>query len=500
MMKRGLIWTGWIAIALLATYLRMQNLGTSPVHFDEATGARLLGKQLEGEHPRFDASHFHGPWLRKSAVPIARLRSENDWKSLSVETLRLNTVIAGLLLCFTPLLWRKEIGMLGTMAASALLATSPLIVYYNRMFIHESWIALFGMLACASVFRYLQKPSSSMGILGGISIGLMFATKETFAISILSWGFAAATLLWLDKKPSNTHGIQSYLKSFAWLGFAAVITSAYFYTEGFSHPTGYLDAFRTFLSYETTPGHEKPFLYYAYNLLWPKFRLGHWWSESMIALMALAALGFTRGNGRPSAAIVFVALSALAHFLIYSIIRYKTPWLVLLPWAHLCLLAGMAFDHWKTTARITRIALSILLMLTLLWQSRQSTFACGRFANDIRNPYAYVPTSEDTVRLASWLNELNAMHSLSTAAVIGSEYWPLPWYLRSLDEVGYWPEPKEAFRDYSIVFAMPEQVGRASDLLENTHVPLPRGLRNNVSLMVYLRNDIWEQWNGEPIK
>lgn len=204
-MKRGLIWTGWIAIALLATYLRMQNLGTSPVHFDEATGARLLGKQLEGEHPRFDASHFHGPWLRKSAVPIARLRSENDWKSLSVETLRLNTVIAGLLLCFTPLLWRKEIGMLGTMAASALLATSPLIVYYNRMFIHESWIALFGMLACASVFRYLQKPSSSMGILGGISIGLMFATKETFAISILSWGFAAATLLWLDKKPSNTH-------------------------------------------------------------------------------------------------------------------------------------------------------------------------------------------------------------------------------------------------------------------------------------------------------
>jgi uncharacterized protein (TIGR03663 family) len=497
MKKSYLIGIGWIAVAALALFLRVQNLAEMPVHFDEATGARQLAEQLEGESPQFNPTHFHGPWLRVSTAPIAQLRGETNWQSLSVETLRYNPVLAGLLLCFTPWLWRKELGTAGSLTAAALLASSPLIVYYNRIYIHESWLALFGMLACAGIYRFLQQPKYRYGLLCGISIGLMFATKETFAISILAWSFATSVTVWLARKTKAAPALHTCLKPALLAVVVALLTSAYFYTDGFRHPAGYVDAFRTYFAYETTEGHDKPFFYYAHTLVWPKHRLGLWWSEGLIAVLALAALLPAWRRKHERQAIHFVALSFAAHILIYSWIGYKTPWLMLLPWAHACFLGGMAFTRWQSSVRGIRIALSLLLLFTLCWQARQSTYASGRFANDARNPYAYVPTSRDVKRLSSWLETLDVMQTLSPTAVIGSNYWPLPWYLRDLETVGYWPEIEPTFSEFPLVIVMPDQVAAADALLTNSHVRLPRALRDNVALMVYLRKDIWEQWNQE---
>ena len=79
-------------------------------------------------------------------------------------------------------------------------------------------------------------------------------------------------------------------------------------------------------------------------------------------------------------------------------------------------------------------------------------------------------------------------------AVVGHEYWPLPWYLRSFETVGYWPTPIQDMTELPIVFAMPLQVHPCDTLLKATHTKLPRGLRTNVSVTLYLRNDIWQRW------
>ena len=34
--------------------------------------------------------------------------------------------------------------------------------------------------------------------------------------------------------------------------------------------------------------------------------------------------------------------------------------------------------------------------------------------------------------------------------------------------------------------------------LEKTHIMLPRGLRANVPVELFVRNDIWERWNAKP--
>ena len=94
-----------------------------------------------------------------------------------------------------------------------------------------------------------------------------------------------------------------------------------------------------------------------------------------------------------------------------------------------------------------------------MMQSRQAT---GRLASDDRNPYAYVPTSQDIETLVPWLREVGQAAPdgpLEPVAVIGTGYWPLPWYLRSFAQIGYWQEPQkiaDKLDRFPLVFAVPE--------------------------------------------
>ncbi len=500
MSQRLLIIVTWIGIVILSLTLRLQNLEERPIHADEATGARILAGQLAGEDYQFDPQHFHGPLLSLSSQPIARSRSETSWSELSTTTLRLSTVIAGLLVVFTPLLWRRSIGPWGALAAAALLASSPLMVYYNRMYIHESLLTLFAMLACAAVLRLTEQPGKRIAIASGLCIGLMFATKETFAISILAWLPAVGLCYWRQQANEARHlcpNLRIYLLPSACLAITAAFTAAYFYSDGFRSMQGIIDAVRTYFVYETTAGHEKGMGYYLELLIWPKQQFGIWWTEALIALLAVIAVAFAVVKRVPNPAVLFLAVATVCHFIIYSCIGYKTPWLMMVPWAHACLLAGYVFSYFPNLKTRSRFLLTLLLLTGLAYQTKQSIHASGRLANDSRNPYAYVPTSKDAAKVERWLHELRALPdapTLTPIGVIGQGYWPLPWYLRTFETIGYWPTPIQDITDLPIIFAMPAQAQACDNLLGATHTKLPRGLRANVAVTLYLRNDIWQHW------
>lgn len=500
MSQRLFIIVTWIGIVILSLTLRLQNLEERPIHADEATGARILAGQLAGEDYQFDPQHFHGPLLSLSSQPIARSRSETSWSELSTTTLRLSTVIAGLLVVFTPLLWRRSIGSWGALAAAALLASSPLMVYYNRMYIHESLLTLFAMLACAAVLRLTEQPGKRIAIASGLCIGLMFATKETFAISILAWLPAVGLCYWRQQANEARHlcpNLRIYLLPSVCLAITAAFTAAYFYSDGFRSMQGIIDAVRTYFVYETTAGHEKGMGYYLELLIWPKQQFGIWWTEALIALLAVIAVAFAVVKRVPNPAVLFLAVATVCHFIIYSCIGYKTPWLMMVPWAHACLLAGYVFSYFPNLKTRSRFLLTLLLLTGLAYQTKQSIHASGRLANDSRNPYAYVPTSKDAAKVERWLHELRALPdapTLTPIGVIGQGYWPLPWYLRTFETIGYWPTPIQDITDLPIIFAMPAQTQACDNLLGATHTKLPRGLRANVAVTLYLRNDIWQHW------
>lgn len=500
MPQSRLIWIGWIVVIALALWLRLHDLELRPIHADEATGARILAERLESQSYRFDPKHFHGPLPSAITVLIANLRGENSWSELTVLTLRIGPVLAGILAVLSPLLWIRHYGQIPTLAAAALLASSPLLVYYNRMYIHESWLLLFGILALASLHRLTTQPNWLRASLTGLCIGLMFATKETFAISIIAWSVVGVCLLIAAQK-HLTITFTKVIGLFLLVSCIAFVTGSFFYSDGFRNWQGIVDSVKTFFLYETTPGHDKPMGYYLHYLLWPKQVLGLWWTELFILLLAAVALllGILQRSG--IGPYVFLTLATLAHFLIYSLFDYKTPWLPLLPWAHACLLAGLVFAGRKRLRPSLQIGLTLLFLATFVFQTMQSFSSIDRYANDERNPYAYVPTSRDAQRIEHWLGEINALADtkpIDTIAVTGADYWPLPWYLRSFENVGYWPEPESDFSLHPIVFAMPEQVADCDALLQESHEKFPRTLRSNVPVMLYLRKDIWNLWIQSP--
>lgn len=498
MQRAYLYWISWSVVIALAIWLRMDGLSNRPVHADEATGARILAERIEDNGYAFNPKHFHGPFLSFISQPIAKIRGEDSWSDLTVTTLRLGVLIAGILTVLTPLLWIRVLGHLPSLVSGALLATSPLLVYYNRMFIHESWLLLFGLISLYAIYRLLNRPNTLNAVFAGVFVGLMFATKETFAISIISWSLASIVYL-LAQRQTGGHKpkISQYLKPIAVGAITALIVGAAFFTNWFTQPKAFLDALQTFFVYETTPGHEKHLMYYLELLVWPKYLLGNWWSEGVIILLGLIAAisSYTKRKDLPL--LILLILAALIHLLIYSIIAYKTPWLMLLPWAQFILLAGLAFRHLDQDSKLVKGVLCAALVIGLCFQTKQSLNAAGKYSNDTRNPYAYVPTSKNIQSLKSWLQDLDAVQSIQPIAVVGTGYWPLPWYLKNFEQVGYWPSVSKDIADLALVISMDAESAACAELLESTHIQLPRSLRENVSISVFLRNDLWETWNKE---
>lgn len=490
----------WISVIATAVFLRFDQLSSRPFHCDEATGARITAKRMESGTSQFDPQHFHGPLLSSLAIPVCRAHGETRWQSMTKRTLRLVPAIAGSLLVLLPLGWRRRWGDAPMLLAAALLATSPLLVYYSRMYIHESLLGLFGMLALMAV---LTKPRWGIP---GVCIGLMFATRETFAISVIAW-LAAGVLVALGNREWLTRAAlagawQTYRMPLLLSGLTAALTAGFFYTDGFCNLAGAVDAVRTFFVYKTTAGHDKPFWYYLDLLTVPHKSAGIWWFGAPVVVLALLAFAASFRRDAMAArwrnTIRFLAYAAVGHLLIYSLISYKTPWLMVLPWAHVCLLAGFSMAGMAAWRRWWQAALFVLAGLALVSQFRQTRYATGRLASDARNPFAYVPTRRDIESVEPWLQRLAAKAPNKTVepiAVIGSGYWPLPWYLRSFDRIGYWPDAPPDIAEFPLVFCVQESAEAVMTQLATSHTPLPRGLRANVAVTLFIRNDIWSAWN-----
>lgn len=499
-MERAFHIIAWIVVLALAAWLRFDDLSSRPFHADEATGARITAQRMEGGG-KFDPKHYHGPVLGDLAIPLCKARGEHGWRSMTKVTLRTLPAIAGTLLVLCPLLWIRRTGPLPALVAAAFIATSPLLVYYSRMFIHEMLLALFGVLALAAVTAYPRGPRP---LAAGLLIGLMYATKESFAISMIAWSGAAVLTAfcvprWWDRQLAADF-IRRAWKPLVACGVTALVTAGLWYTGFLTHPRGAVDAVRTFFVYEVVEGHDKPFPWYLELMAWPKKAAGTWWFEAPVLLLAVAGYLRSFGSSFPETRahlVRFLFHSAVAHFLIYSLIAYKTPWLACLPWAHFCLAAGFGLASGKAPGK-ARLAIAAAVCAGIVaFQIPLARKACGRLASDSRNPYAYVPTRRDVEELESWLAKLRPLTPAGTdaaAAVIGSDYWPLPWYLRGFDRVGYWPAPPEGAAGMAFVFVMPEAAETTGGALRDSHHMVPRALRAEVPLLVYVRNDIWKQW------
>ncbi len=509
-MNRGWAWAFGL-IALGALGIRCVQLDLRPMHNDEAVNAIRQAAAWSSEPYRYDPGEHHGPTLYYfSLIPI-RLRGVPSFAALDEATLRLTPALAGVAMVL--LLWplRHALGAGATVAAAGFTALSPALVFYSRNFIHEMLLGLFTLLLGVAVWRYTSERRASWAVLAGVALGLMHATKETFVLPLGALAIAVAVV-------SRWEGGPGFLaqwrrtwngRHLLWAAFAALVVSVTFYTSFFTHWRGPLDSILSYLPWlQRAAGdspHIHPWYFYLERLLWFQRPRGPLWTEGLILVLACVAMGLAlRGQGLgPTNRVLVrgVMIYTLALTVFYSLIPYKTPWCLVGFWHGFVLLAGVGAARlacWlmPLTARALYAGLLTAGVVHLGWQCWQANFVRH---SDWRNPYVYAQTVPDVLRMARRVLDLARVHADGPrmpvqVAVPNHGYWPLPWYWRSLERVGWYDRFPEAPWAPVVVAAaewnvkLDERSGRRwvmTGLYE---------LRPRVFLELYVELELWKRW------
>ncbi len=510
-MTRG---TGLLVVALAALALALWSLAPDqrPLHNDEAVNGVKFGQLWSGQGYRYDPNEHHGPSLYYATLAVSRLTgAPADCDSLTDGRLRFTTVLFGAGLLLLLLLVADGLGRHAVAWAALLTATSPAIVFYSRYYIHEVLLVFFTFLAIAAGWRYSRRRRVGWLLLAGAAVGAMHATKETFAITLaaamLALGLNQLWGRWLDAsaappKPCGPKFSHLAAAVGVWLVVALLLFSSFF-----TNAAGPLDSVRTYLPWLNRAGgaspHIHPWSFYLHRLLFFQAAKGPVWSEAFILALAVvgARAAFVRqGVAGASAGFVrFLALYAFALMAAYSLISYKTPWCLLSFWHGMILLAGVgaAWLAGRAKRRLPRIAITLLLLAGAGHLAWQAMLANGPYAADRRNPYVYAQTSPDLPRLVRQVEALARAHPQGHQMLVhvmapDSDYWPLPWYLRSLKQVGWWDQvPADP---YGAVMIASSQLHAALDERQ-THVMVGYfELRPQVFLELYVDLDLWRAY------
>jgi len=489
-------------VALGALWLRTAEISRRPMHADEANQAVKTGDLIEHGHYAFDPRDHHGPTLYYAAVPLAWLRGERTLAALTETTVRLVPAIAGTLsvLLLAALVFNgwpgpgNRISADNTarsiteppppetkthwraLLAATFLALSPPAVYYSRYFIQETLLVTFTLALLVCAHRWWLSGSLRWVIGAGIALGLMQATKASTPLFVGA-AVVAALAARAPRPAASRPGLH--------VGLALMVAgavAALFYSSFGQNPLGIRDALSVYgpawHRASEGAGHEKPWWYYLQLFTWQ--RQGGLSSQQLL-FSALAMVGaglaffqpgkFWRGTACYTA-IVAVAL---------SITPYKTPWHAV----HL--VPGLAVMAAFAIAAAPQAWLgSCVALVALIAQFSQTRLVAFIRPADARNPYDHVHSAPDVLKYRPLVEAALASAPGGVVRVIGSEYWPLPWYLRGLPRIGYWSVPPDNC-DGVLIIATDAQAASVREKLHGRYTENYLGLRPGVMTVIFTR-------------
>ncbi len=502
-LSRALFLLAMLALAALALALRLPGLDRRPMHVDEAVQAWKAGELLDSGFYRYNPVEFHGPTLYYMVQPILRMAGVAEFSQSEAWHYRLLTVLAGCALLGLLAALGGGLGRTAALVAGLLVALSPAMVYFSRFFIQEMLLVLFTWGAVAAGWRWLKRPCLGWAVVFGLALGLMHATKETSIIALGAAGGALGLLWLLRGRPAisvpRAHGLVI-------LANAAAV-SMLFYSSLLSHPAGILDSILSIGHYFGRAGgegssgqHSQPWFYYLKLLAWHRPVPRLWWSEGLVLVLALAgmaAIGLSPQRRTGMAG--FIAIFTLALTAIYSALPYKTPWLMLSFYFGWIMLAGVgaAAVLERTRPWALRVALTALMLAGAGQLGMQAWRANHTWLEaDPRNPYVYSQAGPDVERLGMRIGSLAEVHPEKHSmlvAVVGQDIWPVPWYLRRLERVGYWTELPEGI-EADVVIAAADRAEAVKDALGGDYLVEYYGLRSGVPIPLFIERSLWERF------
>ena len=459
----------WSALAILLIFagalaLRLPRLETRPLHNDEAVNATKVAELWRSGEYRYDPDEYHGPTLNYATLPFLWLSGARGANDLHDRVLRYAPVFFGAgLILLLPLF--TGVSRHAFLWSALFIAISPAMVFYSRYFIHEMLLIFFTALALGAGCRYLQTRSPFWATMTGVGIGLMCTTKETFVLSLAAMTLAAiATAWWTLPRPVSFRGLFALvpLNHFVCAFTATFIIWLLLFSSFFTNFRGLLDSVLTYFPWLKRAAGESPHIhpwyFYFQRLAWFNPVKGPAWSEGLILILALggAVIAFTR---KQSPFLRFLALYTIILTAIYSAISYKTPWCLLGFYHGMILLAGVGaaalIESFRS--RAIQVAIALIIVAFTVQLTTQAWRANYAFASDQRNPYVYAQTVPDILNLIKRAEGIAAVSPTGFQTVVKviapeSDYWPLPWYLRRFEHIGWYDKiPEDPFAPIIIV-------------------------------------------------
>jgi uncharacterized protein (TIGR03663 family) len=494
-LRRDAWWWSGCVILVAAALVRLLFLTQKPLHHDEGVNGNFLTILFRTGYYHYDPANYHGPSLYYLALIPVAINNLLHWgHGLSTFAIRSVTATFGVGVVWLILCLKRWLGSTGTLAAAALAAVSPGFVFFSRYFIHEILFVFFTLGVIVAWLWYRETGQPRYLMLASASAAFLFATKETWLITVVVWLIAIpCTKIYLrlrgrrnepadrESAPENL-GIPRKGKLYAWAGLLFAAIAILLYSSFFTNPRGILDSIHTFTYWTKTGEHG------IYNREWWTYL--EWLKEEEWPLLALGSIGtgiallLARSRLR-----VFCAFWTIGIIAAYSLVPYKTPWLVLSLILPLALMAGYAIDViYQPGMRFIAVLIAGGAVCFSLYQAIDISFI---HYDDDSYAYVYAHTNRDFLGL---INEIETIAAANPAkkdigiTIVSPEHWPMPWYLRDYTHVGYWGRIVPTSEP--IVIALQSQAPSVQQMLGNDYkLYSTHELRPGNTLVMFVKKD-----------
>lgn len=476
----------FILTLIIAAALRFVFLGWKPPHFDESINGWFISQVWEKGYYDYDPNNFHGPLYFYYLQLFELLFGK------SVQVMRTATGLLSLGAIYLTVMHRRFVGNVAYWAA-LFVAISPAFVFYSRYAIHETLFIFaqilfsYGFWSWRTQRNWLAYAQMAVGVL------ILASTKETFFIFLGTWAIALFSLPVMERilkqtpakqpvtRKDTTNQIQTLPLTTAekWRIVQVTIACGVVLVALFSNLFADLRAFSEFFSSLAVwtktgagkSGHEKPFVYWLQLLIryeWP----------ILISLVLTPVLIWMRGLY----AVRILALVGFGTWLAYSIIPYKTPWLVMGMIWPLAFVAGWVIEQLrkKFSNKLVLAGLAIFLISPLV-QTYRLNFI--EFTND-REPYVYVQSTKDINVIIDLVNEQikRSPADLNMRIIVMTdEGWPFPWVFGGFPHLQYMKLETldaERFANADVIFYDGKESTAVEDLLKIEYYRIPLQLRS----------------------
>lgn len=482
-------WWSGVAILLTATLLRLLYLTEKPLHHDEGVNGLFLANLFRSGYYHYDPSNFHGPSLYYLALIPTAINNLFHWgHGLSTFGIRFVTAFFGVATVWLMLCLRRYLGTPAALAAALFATVSPGFVFFSRYFIHEILFVFFSLGVIVAWLRFRDTGRPLFLYLASASGAMLFATKETWLITAVVWLIALpCTTIYLrlrgrkDLLPEPQKPTDQKKRLLIASGIFVAI-GVLLYSSFFTNPKGILDSILTFTYWTKTGEHG------IYNREWSTYFTWMWAEES--PLLILGGLGVLTAFVRArSYFTVFCAFWTIGIIAAYSLVPYKTPWLLLSLLLPLTVMAGYLIGvAYQPGLRALVSVITCMAIAGSLYQAIDVSFF---HYDDDSYIYVYAHTNRDFLKLVDEIDAItakNPAHQKIGITVMSPEHWPLPWYLRDYPNAGYWG--KIVPTSEPIVIAREDQLKDVEQQLGNNYVLLSANeLRPGVMLELFVRKD-----------